>query len=302
MPDAFPRGKIVWHDLMTTDTRAAISFYGRLIGWGTMPFDKDPSYLMWTNHGEPLGGVVPLSEESRRMGTPPSWLMYVSVPSVEGTVQQARSMGARVLVGPDDIPDGGRFAIVADPQGAVFAIYSRVQPAPDLEAEARVGEFSWHELATNDWQAAWRFYEQLFGWVKTEAMDMGPAGIYQMFGRQGRQLGGMYNRPPDIPAPNWLPYAKVKNADEIAAKAQKLGAKVVQGPMEVPNGNRIAILIDPQGASFALHSSAPAAVKAKAKKKKPVAKKKAAAMKKPGRTKAAKKKSAKKKTARRRRR
>src|SRR5262245_40854595 len=142
MPDTFPRGKIVWYDLMTTDTRAAVSFYSKLIGWGTMPFDKDPSYLMWTNRGEPLGGVVKLSEESRRMGTPPSWLMYVSVPSVESAVQQAKSMGARVFVGPDDIPDGGRFAILDDPQGAVYAVYSRTQPAPDVEGRPAVGEVS----------------------------------------------------------------------------------------------------------------------------------------------------------------
>ena len=298
MPDAFPRGKIVWHDLMTTDTRAAISFYGKLMGWGTMPFDKDPSYLMWTNHGEPLGGVVPLPEESRRMGTPPSWLMYVGVPSVETTVQQARTMGARVLVGPGDIPDGGRYAIVADPQGAVFAVYSGTQPTPDAEVEPKPGEFSWHELVTNDWQAAWRFYEPLFGWVKADAMDMGPAGIYQMFSRKGRLLGGMYNRPPDVPAPNWLCYASVNSADDAAAKTLKLGAKVVQGPMEVPGGDRIAVILDPQGASFALHSRSGAAKpKKKSAKKKP-----AKAKKKPAKKKAVKKQAAKKKTVRCRRR
>ena len=288
-----PRGKIVWHELMTTDTRAAISFYGKLVGWGTKPFEHDPSYVMWTSKGVPLGGVMRLPEESRRMGTPPSWLMYVAVPDVDATVRQAGAMGARTYSGPRDLPDGNRFAILADPQGAVFAVFTPKEPQPDVEAPARPGEFSWNELATHDWQAAWRFYEPLFGWVKMDAMDMGPAGIYQMFGRKGNMLGAMYNKPPDIPAPNWLPYARVPSADASAAVAQRLGANVVQGPMEVPGGGRIAVLMDPQGAMFAVHSDTepePAKRPAKPKKKAPVKKKTKATATRAPRKKAGKKK------------
>jgi predicted enzyme related to lactoylglutathione lyase len=95
--------------------------------------------------------------------------------------------------------------------------------------------------------------------VKMDAMDMGPQGTYQMFGRAGEMLGAMYNKPPEMTGPpNWLCYALVPNADSAATVVQRLGGKVMNGPMDIPGG-RIAQCMDPQGAAFALHSNAPQA-------------------------------------------
>ena len=91
------------------------------------------------------------------------------------TVKQAVDLGARVLVPPTDIPTVGRFAVLADPHGAVFAVFTPDVEAPGHEGEAQLREFSWHELATHDYPAAFRFYERLFGWEKSDAMDMGEA-------------------------------------------------------------------------------------------------------------------------------
>jgi predicted enzyme related to lactoylglutathione lyase len=169
-----------------------------------------------------------------------------------------------------------------------------------------VGEFSWFELYTPSPDAAWKFYETLFGWEKTSAMDMGEMGLYQMFGRGGGvPSGGMMKPPPGAPAA-WMPYAMVKDAKAAAAAATASGATIVNGPMEVPGGDWIAQGIDPQGAMFSVHSLKPAAPKpAPAKKAAPArraapAKKKAATAKKAPRAKknsAPIKKSAKKRTA-----
>lgn len=301
MPEPFRRGRFVWYELMTTNPDAAIAFYKQVAGWGITPFQHDPSYRMWTVGKNPIGGVMRLPEEARRMGSPPHWLPYIGVQSVDATVRQATGLGARTHVQPQDIPHVGRFAVLADPQGAAFAVYQSATAAPAPDAAPKRGDISWHELATTNWRAAWDFYQALFGWQKTQAMDMGPAGIYQTFGYGGPgMLGGMYNKPPDMPAPpHWLCYVMVANVDQMVTTVTRLGGKVLNGPMDVPGGGRIAQCLDPQGAAFALHSPpAPAKKKAGKPKKKARPKKRAKA----ARRKPARKRAPKKKGARRRRR
>lgn len=115
---------------------------------------------------------------------------------------------------------------------------------------------SWHELATTDHEAAFEFYSELIGWEKQEAMDMGEAGVYQMYGRPGGEmLGGMYNKTADQPGPPaWLYYVVVRDLKAAIKKVRSGGGKIVVEPMEVPGGSRIAVGIDPQGAAFGLHA------------------------------------------------
>lgn len=253
-------GRFVWHEVMTTDPDAAILFYQKVIGWTVMPWDADPRYRMLAWRNVPMAGVMLLPEEAREAGAPPHWLTYISVHDVDATLAQAAGLGAQTYLEPMDIPSVGRIAVLADPQGATFAVF-RAQQAGHVSDEMKLGDFSWHELATDDWKAAWEFYRALFGWEHTTDFDMGPMGTYWMFRRAGgsRTLGGMFNRPPEIPVANWLPYVHVKSADDTAATAARHGGKVVNGPMEVPGGDRIAQILDPQGAMFAVHAEAAAA-------------------------------------------
>lgn len=253
-------GRFVWHEVMTTDPDAAIAFYQKVIGWSLMPWDADPNYRMFTWNDIPMAGVMLLPEEARQAGAPPHWLTYISVRDVDAILAQASGLGARTYLEPMDVPTVGRIAVLADPQGATFAIF-RAEQASHLTDDITVGAFSWHELATDDWKTAWEFYKALFGWEHDHDFDMGPAmGPYWMFRRPGgsRPLGGMFNRPPDVPVANWLPYVHLKSADATAATAARHGGRVVNGPMEVPGGDRIAQILDPQGALFAVHSVAPA--------------------------------------------
>jgi predicted enzyme related to lactoylglutathione lyase len=277
MPKTFPRGRICWTELTTTDPKAAQAFYRAVVGWGTQPWDMDPSYVMWTAGGTPVGGLTALSDEAKRMGAPPGWMMSVAVPDVDASVRQATSLGARTSVEPQDIPTMGRFAVLRDPQGATFAVFTSKDNIPGHDGPSKPGEFSWHELATSDPQKAWSFYEQLFGWDKMDAMDMGATGTYQMFGRAGEMLGGVYNKPREMMGPpNWLNYALVPDVDSAVKVVQRLGGRIINGPMDVPGGGRIAQCIDLQGVAFALHSiAAPrkAAAKPKRSAKKAAAKK-----------------------------
>jgi predicted enzyme related to lactoylglutathione lyase len=252
------KGRFVWHELMTTDPVAAQDFYTKVIGWGTQKFEgaTDGDYTMWMAGDIPVGGVAKLPEQAAAMGAPPNWLAYVEVPDVDDTVSLAEKLGAKVLAPAQNIPDVGRFCILQDPQGGVIAVLTSAMPLGPEEDPAPRG-FSWHELTTADQPAAIRFYEQLFGWVKQSEFDMGEMGIYHMFGRDRFTYGGMMAKTPEAPGTYWLHYIYVADsADAATARATALGAKVVVGPMEVPGGDRVCVLTDPQGAYFAVHSKA----------------------------------------------
>jgi predicted enzyme related to lactoylglutathione lyase len=271
-------GSFVWCELMTTDPAAAQSFYKRVVGWTTTPFGPDGAYTVLNNSsGSGRGGIMKIPAEAK--GMPPNWMMYVGTPDVDATAMRLAQLGGRVHKQPSDIPTVGRFAVVADPYGAVFNIFTPINPGQDM-GKSGTGDFSWFELYTPNPEGAWKFYETLFGWEKTTAMDMGEMGVYQMFGRGGGiPNGGIMKPPPGAPAA-WMPYALVKDAKASAAAATANGGKIVNGPMEVPGGDWIAQGIDPQGAMFAVHSLNPATANrqpaAASPAKKRAAKKKAA--------------------------
>jgi predicted enzyme related to lactoylglutathione lyase len=282
------RGRFVWHELMTPDPKAAAAFYAKVVGWVPKAYDKDPSYTMLTYGGVPMGGVL-------KHDAPRLWLPYIATPNVDATAHEAVQLGGKVVKPAADIPEIGRFAIISDPQDALFVAFTPLPRGTSGPSDKPgLGDFQWHELMTTDWQRAWNFYQELFGWQKTDAMEMAPGQTYQMFAPAGRQsVGGMFNKPAEDPGPShWLSYAIVKDARASAKTIQSAGGKVINGPMQVPGGDWITAGIDPQGVMFAVHSKK-AAVAAKPRTVKKSAK--------PARKPAKKSKSAKKKTARKRR-
>jgi len=248
-------GKFVWYELMTTDAKAAETFYRDVAGWGAknsaMP---GMDYTLFTAGGVDVGGLFALSKEVLAAGARPAWVGYVAVDDVDAAAAQVRAAGGAVHRGPDDIPGVGRFAMVADPQGAAFALFKPAQAdqrspaAPD-----QPGHFGWHELYAGDGPSVFAFYAKLFGWKKGEAMDMGPAGVYQMFDAGGGgMIGGIMTKPPQMPVPAWTFYINSTGIDAAAARVKAAGGQIINGPNEVPGGNWIVMGIDPQGAQFAL--------------------------------------------------
>lgn len=149
----------------------------------------------------------------------------------------------------------GRFAIIQDPQGAHLAVFTP-NSAMTLHDNTKHGEFSWNELMTTDHKAAFQFYNELFGWEKLQSHDMGPMGEYLIYGTKGKTLGGMMTKGKDMPMPSaWIFYIHVDNLDQAVERVKKGGGQIVNGPMDVPGGDRIAQAKDPQGAMFALHES-----------------------------------------------
>jgi predicted enzyme related to lactoylglutathione lyase len=239
---------------MTTDTEGARAFYTHAIGWGIEMWEggKQP-YPMWKAGEKAIGGVMPLPEDARKGGVPPHWIAYVSVPDLDATTAKAKELGATVLVPATEIPDGGRFSILQDPQGAAFAVHSSSGEDAGPSGPPGMGQVGWHELAVEDYEAAYDFYSALFGWEKTQAMDMGEGAMYQMYRAPGMEydLGGMFTKSAEMPS-SWLYYIKVDAVDSALARIREAGGQVVNGPMEVPGGDHVAQCTDPQGAFFAI--------------------------------------------------
>ncbi len=247
-------GRHVWSELMTTDTTAAETFYDNVIGWTSEAFPHSPN--PYTQFKRPGGaGAAGLMERPAGMNMPPFWSMYIAVPDLGDAVAHARRLGGSELSGIIEVPTIGRMQMLKDPQGAPFYV---IQPEPRDNTPDRdpdVGEASWIELTTTDAAAAMRFYQEVFGWQPTEAMDMGDMGIYQMFNRGARMIGGMMNQPKAMGSvpPAWGIYFLVSDIDAAVDRIKANGGTITNGPMEVPGGDRIVNAQDPQGAGFSLH-------------------------------------------------
>jgi len=247
MSNAEVRGRFVWHELLTTDTAAAAAFYPKVVPWRTQPSNM-PGYTIFMAGGLQVAGLMTLPADAGAA----HWLMYVGTPNVDATVTQAQGLGAKVWKEASDIPNVGRFAVLADPQGATFAVFTPSGgPAPP--GPPPQGGFSWHELATTDVAAALRFYGALFGWTKGVSHDMGTMGVYQLFEHGGAGVGGMCNTQGPSTPPSWLSYVHVADSNRAVTAAKAAGGRLLHGPVEVPGGSWIALFLDPQGGAFAVH-------------------------------------------------
>ena len=272
MSNADIRGRFIWHELLTTDMAAAAAFYPKVMPWRSQPSSM-PGYTIWMAGQSQVGGLMALPADAA--GTPPHWLIYVGTPNVDATAEHAQRLGARVLKPAADIPNVGRFAVLADPQGATFAVYTPGPTGGNIPAPGP-GVFSWHELATTDVAGALRFYGDLFGWTKGAGHDMGAMGVYQIFERFGSMVGGMCNVQGPATPPSWLSYVQVGDSGRAVAAAKSAGGRLLHGPVEVPGGSWIALFMDPQGGAFAVQEppraaaakpAAPAAKPAPARRK-----------------------------------
>lgn len=250
------QGRFCWYELMTRGSQAAIDFYTRVIGWKAERWPGPMDYTMFSNGSGTLAGVVDMTGQQGTEQVPCHWLGYIGVDDLEATTLQALGLGATKTHGPMDIPTVGKMTFFSDPQGAAFAMFQPETPGEERSELAPMGGVAWHGLSTNDPAAAWGFYSELFGWVVTQDMDMGPGGPYRMFATKTmptKSVGGLGQLPPGGEMPsNWSFYFRVQNTPETVEVARAAGATLVMGPMDVPGNDVIAVMVDPQGCHFSV--------------------------------------------------
>ncbi|HEY1853794.1 MAG TPA: VOC family protein [Solirubrobacterales bacterium] len=279
----YPAGVPCWVDSGQPDPLAAAEFYGGLLGWEmaeTMPPGAPGHYIVARLDGREVAAVGSLPAAVPQV---PAWNTYVRVESADETAAKAREAGGSVLMEPFDVFEAGRMAVLADPSAAAFCIW---QPRQMIGARVvnEPSSWNWSDLRSDDPEAATAFYGAVFGWQAVE-LDVGPgtATLLQMPGYgdflertvdpeiRKRQEGG--GAPPGfedaigwlVPlersstpdaAPHWHVTFAVDDADATAARAAKLGGEVVSSPTDMP-WVRIAVLRDPQGATFTISKFQP---------------------------------------------
>ena len=254
-----PQGDFIWYELLTPDAEASKQFYDAVVGWniGEAAAEYNGYRMINRSDGKFAGGVMQLTSEMQQHGARPTWLAYLSVGDVDQAVGRIERAGGKALLAPFDIPNVGRIAMVADPQGAVFYVMKPIPPADDPNAvsdvfspsaEQRVG---WNEVQTNDVDGARRFYNEQFGWNTDEFMDMGEMGKYYFIHQGGQRVGALFNAGHGQP-PHFRFYFRVPSISKAKQVAEAKGATIHMGPHQVPTGDWIIIGSDPQGAEFAL--------------------------------------------------
>ncbi len=245
-------GDFLWFDLLTNDVPAAIAFYEHVIGWTSKPMGGGSPYVTFATADGQNSGTMPIPEDAKKMGMPPCWVGNVHVANVDDTIANAKKLGGRVLGDAQNIPNIGRFAVLADPHGSAIQVFEPTMTMNDRDI-TKQGEFTWCELLSAEHETAFVFYSKLFGWKKTRDFDMGAMGKYLVYNNGGRDLGGMMTKPKEMPVSAWMYYVEVKGLDAAIERAKSKGGRVLNGPMEVPGGARIVQLADPQGAMISLH-------------------------------------------------
>src|SRR6185437_10218850 len=253
-----PPGSFIWYELMTTDAEGAKAFYDAVVGWTIG--DASPEFqgyrMLGRSDGKFAGGVLPLTDEMQQHGARPMWLGYINVDDVDRSAASIEAAGGKTLM-KHDIPNVGRIAMIADPQGAPFYIMKPIPPANDPNARSDVysreapQRVAWNELMTSDQNGAIDFYLGQFGWTKGDAMPMGEMGTYQLLNHDGDTIGAVMTKAPDKPT-RWRFYIRVDDVERAKSTIESKGGTIVHGPMEVPGGDRVLIGIDPHGAEFAL--------------------------------------------------
>ncbi|HEX4862505.1 MAG TPA: VOC family protein [Acidimicrobiales bacterium] len=246
MPEVsrYDHGVPSWVDIGTPDVPSGLRFYTELFGWTAQDMGEEAGhYTIVSKNGKQVAALSTAQDPG-----PPRWTTYINVDDVDDTAKKAESAGGAVVMPPMDVMTAGRMAIFSDTTGAFIAAW---QPGEHKGAQLvnESGAPTWNELSTSDLAKSKAFYSEVFGW------SWGGNDEYAEAQVNGRTIGGVMPRRPDMPADvpdSWLVYFGSDNVDAQTKKAADLGATVVVEPMDIPGAGRFSVLIDPQGAAFAL--------------------------------------------------
>lgn len=252
-------GSFIWYELLTGDAGKAKAFYDSVCGWN---IDAEPApggmdYRMINAEDGQAGGVMQLNADMLAGGAKPVWLGYLGVDDVDASVAAVVAEGGQVHLPAFDIPGVGRLAMVTDPQGVPFYVMRGAVDATSTAYQRMgFGHVSWNELLAPDDAAALAFYAKLFNIEKVGGMPMGEMGEYSFIANgdsKGEAVGAVMKAPPGAPT-GWGFYFRVPDITAAQAKVEAGGGRVVQGPMEVPGGEWVINIVDPEGVTCGIVS------------------------------------------------
>ncbi|MEJ5998090.1 VOC family protein [Corynebacterium sp. H130] len=237
-------GMPIWVELSTSDIRKTSHFYSEIMGWEVADGEE---FRMARSQGLPVAGFVAQAESSM----PDTWITYFYTENIENTLVRVAELGGRVLIEPTEVTRG-TISICADTSGALFGLMTTEEL---FVAGGEPGTCAWYELtATNNYERAVEFYEELFGWSTSAMTNDDHSFNYTTALEEGAPFLGMWDAagqfPPQIPS-FWQTYLGVLNVDETVAKVADLGGTVIREPWDSDFG-RMALIADSTGATFTL--------------------------------------------------
>jgi predicted enzyme related to lactoylglutathione lyase len=245
-------GKLIFVELVTPDLDAAKKFYAGLFGWTFRDIqDSGTKYAEAFLDGRPVAGLihknVPASEYRQ-----PAWLSFFAVGDVDAAKKVALQNGAKVLFEPHSIPDRGREAVFADPQGAVFAVLASSSGDPP-DALVASGEWIWISLITSDPDTSAAFYQTLFDYEVFE-LPASERAQHLLLASDNYARASVNTLPANMSNthPHWLNYIRVEDMVKMTAKVVALGGRVLVEPRIDRHGDKVAVVADPFGAPFGL--------------------------------------------------
>lgn len=250
-PETTP-GAPCWIDLMTSDIAKARQFYGELFGWEYQTGDEEKygGYTTALKNGKTVAGLM--QKDESQAGMPDVWSTYLRSDDAEATAAAVTANGGQVYMPPMDVPEQGFMAIFGDPSGAAIGIW-QPREMRGFELVDEPGAAAWHELHTKNYDAAVKFYQDVFKW-ETDVMSDTPEFRYTTLGAGDAAKAGIMDAsgylPEEVPS-SWHTYFAVENTDAAVEKAVAMGAAVIDPPQDTPYG-RLATLTDPTGAMFKL--------------------------------------------------
>ncbi|GGO80783.1 VOC family protein [Nonomuraea cavernae] len=249
----FVPGSPCWIELDSPNIDVTERFYGGLFGWEFQ--EQVPEYAFCQIGGRTVAGIGALMGEA----VTSAWIPYFQVRECEATTRAIELAGGAVLMPPVDLEPQGEMAQFDDPAGARFAIW-RPAGIPGVELVNEPGSLAWIELHVPDTTAIRGFYESVFGW-RFEDVPMGDT-TYALISPAGCAPGadpsvggvtplGLGDRP------HWLAYFAVSDCDATVAGCRELGGTVHAPAEDVKGVGRMALLVDPHDARFAVVSGSP---------------------------------------------
>jgi predicted enzyme related to lactoylglutathione lyase len=255
--DHYDQGTPSWVELMTPDQSAAQQFYGALFGWEFNDFDMGEMghYYIPTLQGSEIGGIS--GQMPGMEGHPAFWGVYLAVDDVDATTAKVEAAGGKVGAGPFDVNDNGRMASIQDPTGARVNFWQAKETIGTARAN-EPGTPVWNECVTPDVDRAVAFYAEVLG-MGGEPMDAGEMKYTVLTNVEGRQIAGATTSPQEGVPPHWNIYFNVEDVDAAVIRVGELGGSAIAPAFDVPGIGRMAMVSDPQGATFWVMATAEAA-------------------------------------------
>ena len=251
-------GKVIFLELITPDLAGSEAFYGTLFGWRFHETRIGRNRFAEASlDGHAVGGLIerdfPTGDRRK-----PSWLGFISVPNVDSIKQQAVAMGGKVLHAPRDIPNRGRDAVLADPRGAVFGVLHSTSGDPADEL-VDPGDWIWTSLLTPDPDHDAGFYQSLFDYDVFEVASNPIASQHLVLSSDKYARASVNSLPSSSQRvhAHWLNYVRVNDAVQTAQQIKSMGGHILVEPHADRHGGKIAVVADPQGATFGLFEWGP---------------------------------------------